>query len=280
MAARRPFWKWHRWKSIGSCLWPPSTCIWNLKLKFQSKLDLCSGNHVVYRQTDGRTDGQTDRRTRWIQYTPPPTSLGGGIINYVRLTYCGRVTHICVSNLIIIGSDNGLSPGRRQAIIWTNAGLLIGPFGTNFNYILIEILTFSFKKMRLKVLPVKWRPLYCGLNVLKGLTVIAGATDTPCHVVKSLGLIQRPGTTRYHLRVPDLPMSCSDWTCRQGTRIVVPIIATRMTCPVRTNYIKDHKPFIATSTVPGRLHASHNLAQIILQLCKSMMETTGVGFSN
>ena len=75
MAARRPFWKWHRWKSIGFCLWPPSTCIWNLKLKFQSKLDLCSGNHVVYRQTDG----QTDRRTRWIQYTPPPTSLGGGI---------------------------------------------------------------------------------------------------------------------------------------------------------------------------------------------------------
>ena len=66
--ARQPFWKWHRWKSIGFCLWPPSTCIWNLKLKFQSKLDLCSGNHVVYRQTDGRTDG----RTRWSQYTPPP----------------------------------------------------------------------------------------------------------------------------------------------------------------------------------------------------------------
>ena len=75
MAARRPFWKWRRWKSIGFCLWPPSTCIWNLKLKFQSKLDLCSGNHAVYRQTDGRTDG----RTRWIQYTPPPTLLGGCI---------------------------------------------------------------------------------------------------------------------------------------------------------------------------------------------------------
>ena len=80
MAARRPFCKWHRWKSIGFCLWPPSTCIWNLKLKFQSKLDLCSGNHVVYRQTDGQTDRRTDGRTRWIQYTPPPTSLGGGII--------------------------------------------------------------------------------------------------------------------------------------------------------------------------------------------------------
>ena len=34
------------------------------------------------------------------------------------------------------GSDNGLSPGRRQAIIWTNAGiLLIGPLGTNINEI-------------------------------------------------------------------------------------------------------------------------------------------------
>ena len=67
------------------------------------------------------------------------------------LTHWGRVTHICVSNLTNIDSDNGLSPGRRKAIIWTNAGLLlIGPLGTNFNEILIKILTFSFKKMRLK----------------------------------------------------------------------------------------------------------------------------------
>ena len=32
-------------------------------------------------QTDGRTDGRTDGLTRWIQYTPLPTSLGGGIIS-------------------------------------------------------------------------------------------------------------------------------------------------------------------------------------------------------
>ena len=62
------------------------------------------------------------------------------------LTHWGRVTHICVSNLTIIGSDNGLSPDRRQAIIWTNAGiLLIGPLGTNFSEILIEILFHSRK---------------------------------------------------------------------------------------------------------------------------------------
>ena len=36
--------------------------------------------------------------------------------------------HLCISNLTIIGSDNGLSPDRRQAVIWTNVGiLLIGP---------------------------------------------------------------------------------------------------------------------------------------------------------
>ena len=36
-----------------------------------------------------------------------------------------------------------LSPGQRQAISWTNAGiLLIGTLETNFSEILIEIHTF------------------------------------------------------------------------------------------------------------------------------------------
>ena len=68
------------------------------------------------------------------------------------LTHWGRVTHICVSDLTNIGSDNGLSPGRRQAIIRTTAGiLLIRPLGTNFSEFLVQILIFSFKKMHLKV---------------------------------------------------------------------------------------------------------------------------------
>ena len=83
------------------------------------------------------------------------------------LTHWGRVTHICVSKLIIIGSDNGLSPDRCQTIIWTNAGiLLIGPFGTNSSEIFIKILTLSFKKLRLKVSSAKRRPFCPGLNVL------------------------------------------------------------------------------------------------------------------
>ena len=77
------------------------------------------------------------------------------------------MTHICVGNLTFIGSDNGLSPDRRHAIIWTNAViLLIGPLGTKFSEILIEILTYSFKKMRLNVSSAKWRPFCLGLNVL------------------------------------------------------------------------------------------------------------------
>ena len=86
-----------------------------------------------------------------------------------QLTQWGRVTHTCGIKLNIIGSDNGLSPGRRQAITWTNAGiLLIWPLGTNFSEMLIEIHTFSFKKMHLKMSSAKRRPFCLGLNVLMG----------------------------------------------------------------------------------------------------------------
>ena len=57
----------------------------------------------------------------------------------IWLTYSDWVTHICFSKLTIIGSDNRLSPGRWQAIIWTIAGiLLIWPEGTTFSAILIK----------------------------------------------------------------------------------------------------------------------------------------------
>ena len=92
--------------------------------------------------------------------------------NDINLTHWGQVTHI-------FGSDNGLSPNRRQAIIWTNAGLLlIGPLGTNFIEIIIKILAFSFKKMRLKVLSAKWRPFCLGLNVLRLQLYLPGAPLT------------------------------------------------------------------------------------------------------
>ena len=103
---------------------------------------------------------------------PVPLGPGllGNMLTSIQLTHWGRVTHICVGNLTIIGSDNGFSPGRRQAIIWTNAVILsIGPLGTNFSEMLTKIITFSFKKMRSKVSSRKRRPSCLGLNVSTGI---------------------------------------------------------------------------------------------------------------
>ena len=83
-------------------------------------------------------------------------------------THWGWATHICVNEITIIVSDNGLLPGRCQAIICINAGiLLIGPLRTNFNEILIKIHTFSFDEMHLKMSTAKWQPLCLSFDVLK-----------------------------------------------------------------------------------------------------------------
>ena len=102
------------------------------------------------------------------------------------LTHWGQVTHICVSRITNIGSDNGLSPGGRQAIIWTNAEILIiETFGTNFSEIIMAIHTFSFKKMHLKMSSGKWRPFCLGLNVLSIILIISGSIHsmgTACYL--------------------------------------------------------------------------------------------------
>ena len=72
-----------------------------------------------------------------------------------------------VVDLIITGSDNGLSPGRHQTIISTNAGiLLIGPLGTNVDEIVFKTRKFSFKKINLNMSSVAWQLFCLGLNVL------------------------------------------------------------------------------------------------------------------
>ena len=104
--------------------------------------------------------------------------------------------HICVGT--IIGSDNGLSPGRRQAITWTNVGiLLIGPLGTNFSEMLIEIHTFSFKKIHLKMSSGKWWPFCLGLNVL-----------THCGLVMSYGTRHHGQLSQFQVRTCFLTSTC------------------------------------------------------------------------
>ena len=117
----------------------------------------------------------------WVYFQMP--------IAVLLLTHWGQVTHICVSKLAIIGSDNGLSPSQRQAIIWTNAGiLLIGPLGTNFNETSIEIHTFSLEKIYLKLLSGKWRPFCLGLKVLTIIWQLSWRIVEPYSVDWSLGI--------------------------------------------------------------------------------------------
>ena len=95
------------------------------------------------------------------------TKLPIGTENGLVLTHWDWLTHIRMSKPTIIGSDNGLLPGAHQAIIWTNARILLTePLGKNFSGILIEILIFSLMKMHFKVSSAKWRPFWLGLNVL------------------------------------------------------------------------------------------------------------------
>ena len=89
------------------------------------------------------------------------------LAHWKNLTHWGRVTQKSVGILIIIVSDNGLLPSRRQAIIWTNAGLFsVGPLRTYFSEILTKIQQFSLKKMHLKMSSAKRRLCCIGLNVL------------------------------------------------------------------------------------------------------------------
>ena len=97
----------------------------------------------------------------YAQFQPFCSSLNA-------LTHWGQVTHIYISKLTTIGSDNGLSHGQCQShhlnqcwniVNWTLRNKL--QWYLNLN------LTFSFKKIHLKMLSGKWRQICLGLNVLR-----------------------------------------------------------------------------------------------------------------
>ena len=142
--------------------WSQNQCfilskIYTTPCEKSTELDKIGWEHSFYAQKLCGWTTNTLNKGLWTLATP----------HGVTVPHWGRLTFICVSKLTIIGSDNGLSPGRRQAIILTNAGiLLIGPLGTNVNDTSIEIHTFSFKKIHLKLSSGKCRPFCHGLNVL------------------------------------------------------------------------------------------------------------------
>ena len=90
------------------------------------------------------------------------------------LTRWGRVTHICVTKLGHHWFSWWLVTWQgSQVSIWTKAGiLLIRTLGTNFSEISLEIHTFTFKKMHLKMSSGTWRPFCLGLNVLLKIWIV------------------------------------------------------------------------------------------------------------
>ena len=92
------------------------------------------------------------------------------------LTHWGRVTHLCVSKLTIIDPDNGLSPGRHQAIIWTNAGIfLIRALKTKFSEFSTKFTQFHSRKCIWKC-RLRNGSTFFGFNVLS-------AMDTRYHFI-------------------------------------------------------------------------------------------------
>ena len=104
-------------------------------------------------------------------------------------THAGRpynssphLRHIWSVNWASIGSGYGLSPVRRQAITWTSAGLFwTEPLGANFSEIWIEILTFSFKNMHLKMSSAKNGSHLVQGDELTMSTVLWGWLECPGH---------------------------------------------------------------------------------------------------
>ena len=111
--------------------WVPMMAQWPPLMRGHPFWEATFTQHLGWLLVRGFTVIPISPRGQWVKLTDPTVS---------NLTHWGRVTHICVSKLTIIGSDNGLLPGRHQAIIWTNAEILsIGPIGTNFSEISIKI---------------------------------------------------------------------------------------------------------------------------------------------
>ena len=156
------------------------------------------------------------------------------------LTHWGWVTHICVSKLTIIVSDNGLLLVQPQAIIWINAGiLLIRTLGTNLCEILSEIHAFSFKKMHFKMSSAKWRPFCLGLNVLNQINGLKFAHI----IVICIPLNENAYVLKYFTEVR---FSASNWLVIIGSHgALIPIDTKPLPEPltISTNYATlSHNP--------------------------------------
>ena len=116
--------------------------------------------------------------------------------------------HIYASvNRVIIGSGNGLPPFRRQAISWTNAGLLsFGLLATNLSEILIGILPFSSRKIHFKMSSAKMAAILSmgrWVKISQSYKLIGGRMPNPtsntrlrpCNSLRNKSVTQSQGSS-------------------------------------------------------------------------------------
>ena len=125
---------------------------------------------------------------RHLKIESGPRTYTNKLTLFIHPSPC-LVPHIRVSELGSIGSGNGLSPVRRQAISWTNVDLLsIGPLRTNFREIRIKIEKFSCMKMHSKISSAKCHFVQWGneLMVVEVVVVVVGVAPQQAKYCKSL----------------------------------------------------------------------------------------------
>ena len=160
----------------------------------------------------------------------------------------------------IICSDNGSSPDRSQAIIWTNVGiLLIWPLGTNFSEILLEIPNFSFERWHFERSSGKWRPFCLGLNVLNAFRIGFVVMHTlPLIMLNNLLYIPLLGiaeiTQNYHYK--DIIMSA---VASQITSLTIVYLSVSSGTDQRKHQSSASLVFVAGEFPPQRASNAENI---------------------
>ena len=137
------------------------------------------------------------------------------------LTHWARVTHICVDNQTIIVSDNGLSPGRRQAIIWTNVIVnwtlrkkLQWNFNRNYNIFSQEN---AFENVVRKLAAILSRPQWvntvasASICWIHAFPVVHGLSTMPYTELTHWGRDKWPPFSRRHFQMHFLEWKCVDF---------------------------------------------------------------------
>ena len=108
MAARRPFWNWRCWKSIGSYPYTKVLCRWSLKLIFNTKVKLESGN---------KKSNMAARRSFWKWHRwksigfclwPPSTCIWN-----LKLKFQSKLD-LCSGKHVVYRQTDGQTDGRTD----------------------------------------------------------------------------------------------------------------------------------------------------------------------